>query len=442
MSKRTWLQDFLVGKELIESRKDYKQALLRGQLGLHAGIICSIYLIVDPLNNIFGFIYLYLIGLAISALAIYLNRLKKGVASSVILLLFGNLIIFLIADVSNPNSGVFFFFMTIAISGLILFYNSNLKIGLIFVFLSLMLGVIAYFNEHPFLELTAHNSSENAEKINFFINFLLGIFSTILVVLFLIKTNKESEWSLQNSKDVLEKLADELTKSNKELKKTNEELDRFVYSASHDMRSPLTTLQGLINVAKIAKNVDEYPMFFDLMTRRIQDMDGFIREVTDYSRNTRLEISNTHVNLIALIKELQEAFSFLANEVGLTFKIDIDPNLTLFIDLRRFKVVLNNLISNAIKYSDQNKEQRFIKLSAKIENKICLISIKDNGVGIDQKYQAKIFNMFYRASEESTGSGLGLYIVKETVNRINGEISFTSVLGQGSTFFVEIPIGK
>jgi signal transduction histidine kinase len=105
----------------------------------------------------------------------------------------------------------------------------------------------------------------------------------------------------------------------------------------------------------------------------------------------------------------------------------------------RLKIVLSNLIDNSLKYSDINKGKSFIRIEAAEDNEAKLILVKDNGVGIDQLYIDKIFNMFYRASERSKGSGLGLYIVKETLNKINGSIQVQSILGSGTTFVVSLP---
>ena len=108
-------------------------------------------------------------------------------------------------------------------------------------------------------------------------------------------------------------------------------------------------------------------------------------------------------------------------------------------DSMRLKIVLSNLIDNSLKYRDEKKEKPFIRIEAAERDDVKLIIVKDNGVGIDQAYLDKIFHMFFRASENSKGSGLGLYIVKETLGKINGSIQVESSLGSGTTFMVRIP---
>jgi len=430
--------NFLVGQKLIDSRIEYKQAMLRGQLALLLGAACFFYIILDQINGLFRYVPIYLFGIATAILTIYLNRINKARLSSFILLFFANVLIYLVADSSMIDSGVFFFFTVLAVTGMVLFYNDNINIGLAFVGLTLANGIIAYFNDKPFLDDVVLTG--NIKDINFVVNYVLGVISVVLVVLFIIRRNNESESSLIDSKESLEKLAGELTVNNNALQKANDELDRFVYSASHDMRAPLSTLLGLIEVAKISNKPEEIPLYFDMMSNRIHDMEGFIRDVTDYSRNTRLEVQEVKIKLKEIIDELKETFAFLANEASVKIEIDVDENIEIETDPTRLKVVLNNVLANAIKYHDPRKENNFVRLNATIENGSCTINILDNGIGISEEYQDKIFEMFFRATENSKGSGLGLYIVKETLDKLNGNIKFKSNAVKGSNFTVTLPV--
>jgi PAS domain S-box-containing protein len=234
------------------------------------------------------------------------------------------------------------------------------------------------------------------------------------------------------------KAEDELITKNEELQKANDELDRFVYSASHDMRAPLSTLLGLIEVIKLSEDTEDYQRYFDMMTSRIKDMEGFITEVTDYSRNTRLTVNKKPVNLNELVDKLAESFTSLANQENIEIINEIDGKLILKTDETRLKVILNNLMANAIKYNNAEQD-RYVKVGAVMKNRSCVISIEDNGRGIAKEFQPKIFDMFFRASDDSSGSGLGLYIVKETLDKLGGEIAFTSDLRMGTTFTVSIP---
>jgi signal transduction histidine kinase len=121
------------------------------------------------------------------------------------------------------------------------------------------------------------------------------------------------------------------------------------------------------------------------------------------------------------------------------FYIDIPDDLCFRTDLARLTVILNNLIGNAIKYHDATKLRPFVRIAATRAESGYAITVKDNGIGIAREHQARVFDMFYRASDRSKGSGLGLYIVKESVHKLQGAVHVKSQVGVGSTFTVELP---
>ena len=223
------------------------------------------------------------------------------------------------------------------------------------------------------------------------------------------------------------------------LAKTNAELDRFVYSTSHDLRAPLSSVLGLISIAEKTQDPEEVRHCLTMMKERIHHLEEFIREIIDYSRNSRVEVKRTPTNLYQLINDVVENLRHAQGSENIFVKYDIPKDLDLKTDGSRLKVVLNNLIGNSIKYSDQEKENQFISVKTSQEQDQVKILIEDNGVGISQEHHLKIFDMFYRASEKSQGSGLGLYIVRETVQKLGGDISFESIPGKGTTFEIVIP---
>jgi signal transduction histidine kinase len=205
------------------------------------------------------------------------------------------------------------------------------------------------------------------------------------------------------------------------------------------MRAPLSSLLGLLEIVRLTNKETELTEYFDLMKNRILTMEGFIKEVTDYSRNARTKVSYTEVNLYSLVKEVISGIEFIASNTKTVGIINIPENMTSFCDVARMKVILNNLISNSIKYSDPTKVESYYEVSMHMSDSELIISIADNGIGIQTDYQGRIFEMFYRATESSDGSGLGLYIVKETVHKLGGTITFESEFTKGTTFTVRLP---
>jgi signal transduction histidine kinase len=124
-----------------------------------------------------------------------------------------------------------------------------------------------------------------------------------------------------------------------------------------------------------------------------------------------------------------------------SFKEELSKDFIVLSDKVRLKIILNNLLSNALKYHDPEKNDSVVSIQANHSNELLHILVEDNGLGIDSDQLPKIFDMFYRASVNSTGSGLGLYIARETIKKLNGKITAESTPGVGTRFILEIPIG-
>jgi PAS domain S-box-containing protein len=232
-----------------------------------------------------------------------------------------------------------------------------------------------------------------------------------------------------------------ILENNKELKKINTELDRFVYSTSHDLRAPLASVLGLINISLAEDDPVLIKEFLNRMKNSINKLDAFIQDIVNYSRNSRLEIASNLIDFKEIAREVFESLKYSKGAEKISFNMEIQnpDGIQFFSDKSRLHVIFNNLVSNAIKYHDYEKDNLFVNVEARISHQKSLILISDNGQGIPSRYQKKIFDMFYRASHNSTGSGLGLYIVKEMIEKLDGKIWLESKEGEGSTFFIEIP---
>ncbi len=253
--------------------------------------------------------------------------------------------------------------------------------------------------------------------------------------------NPENLRMLGIMEDITEKKEAEqnLMIKNEELLKANEELDRFVYSASHDLRAPIASLLGLIQVARMEDSRDSLELLFTLQEKSLKKLDTFISDIVDYSRNERLPIKREPINLHKFFDEALEQFNFLENTGKLRKDIRIVQHHDFVTDPKRFQIIVNNLLANAIKYADLSKEEPYLAIEADITLHRGIFRFVDNGEGIRPELQHQIFDMFFRASNRATGSGLGLYIVKEAVAKLNGEISLHSDYGNGSAFTILLP---
>jgi signal transduction histidine kinase len=239
-----------------------------------------------------------------------------------------------------------------------------------------------------------------------------------------IKTRKKAEEKLQ--------------RTNLELSKRNTELDNFVYSVSHDLRAPISSVLGLINLAKKDIDVDMKDMYLDMISKSALQQDLFIKEILDQSRNSRLEIKREEILFENLIDETFSQLNFATSTGQNVVKvIKVNQHHPFFSDRWRLKVILNNLISNAIRY--RNGRDPIIKVNVDITENSATLAIEDNGKGIEKDHLPNIYKMFYRATDDGAGSGLGLYIVKEAIEKLNGNINIESEVGRGTTVKLKIP---
>jgi PAS domain S-box-containing protein len=231
-----------------------------------------------------------------------------------------------------------------------------------------------------------------------------------------------------------------LEASNNRLQKTNNELDRFVYSVSHDLRAPLASVLGLLEYTISETSDEDIVQNLGMMKGSIEKLDRFILDILDYSRNARAKIKVQEINFDQLLADIRDNLKFLnTSDSKIRFEINITKEGVFGSDESRISILLNNLISNAMRYYDPEKQDPFIKVDIVSGSDGANIEIRDNGIGIAEEYHQKIFDMFFRISEKSKGSGLGLYLVKETVDKLEGRIDLRSAPGAGTVFSIFLP---
>ena len=266
---------------------------------------------------------------------------------------------------------------------------------------------------------------------------LVGIFLIIITRFITSRLLRKRQLGLEK---LVMKRTMELAKANENLVARNQELDQFVYSTSHDLSAPLKSIRGLINIASYETRIDTLKTLLLRMNDSVMKLEKFIKDVISYSRNARLELKHGPIPLKELVQEVLDYLSNLDRFDQIKFNIDIDENVIIGSDETRIKIILNNLISNAVKFQkidpDHDPE---ITISYLNHNQQHILVVKDNGQGIPSAYSDKIFEMFYRANVSSDGSGLGLYILRETVFKLGGEVDVHSEEGKGSEFIVRFP---
>lgn len=233
--------------------------------------------------------------------------------------------------------------------------------------------------------------------------------------------------------------AQALARQNEALIKINKELDSFVYSISHNLRAPLMSVLGLLDLARNEDNTETIHQYHDMMKSSICKLDETLKEILEYARNARQGLVINAIDFQKTINDNFERMQFMPGYERIRKEIYIEGESEFYSDPYRLSLILNNLISNAIKYSDPSKDTSYIQITIHHDPEKVSLTFKDNGIGIENSYIQKVFNMFFRATEKNEGAGLGLYIVKEAVEKLCGTIQLESQLGKGTVFKIELP---
>lgn len=231
----------------------------------------------------------------------------------------------------------------------------------------------------------------------------------------------------------------ELTTKNQQLEKVNSQMEKFLYSASHDLRSPMTSIFGLVNLLRIESNdpvVHEYASKIEHCTSKL---DNIMKDIMNFSKTTYQCFSSEQIDFENMLWKLINSQYSDPNFKKIQFEVKVEGTASFHSDHNRIEVILENLIRNAITFFDANKVKPFVRIYVDVTEQEARLQIIDNGIGIAPDHVDNIFNMFYRSSDRSRGSGLGLYIVKESVQQLKARIQVESEVGFGSIFRLNLP---
>jgi signal transduction histidine kinase len=234
------------------------------------------------------------------------------------------------------------------------------------------------------------------------------------------------------------KVQEAVNRKNDELQKINAELDNFVYSISHDLRSPLLSIKGIVSLIMHSSEIDEKTQkYLEMVDGSATRLDGTIQQILEYSRNSRLDLAHETFDVVAMVQQSYNDLRFSA-EGQMELLLDIQTDPFVVSDKSRLGVLLKNIIGNSIKYRRKDIDS-FVQFSLARKDGKLIMKVTDNGEGINAQHLDKIFSMFYRGTTSSIGTGLGLYICKEIVNKLNGDLLVESTPGQGTTMTITLP---
>lgn len=409
-----------------------KRNVLVGKICLFCVGLSFFHVILDASQGLYDSVIIDLLFALIVGFAWLLNRCKYHRTSKIFVLFALNLLFAFFASVLPREIGTYLYYFPLIVAASALFDSEEKIYRYSFNVLPVLLLGLLCFSEFDVVKSIQFESPVNADAF-FAVNAFSSAAITVICVNFMQKLNASSERELKQ-------LAEEVNGKNINLEKTNAELDRFLYSTSHDLRSPLSSIKGLVNIARMETRDEKLQGYFSMMIDRVDKLDFFIKDIIDYSKNARTDVRSEPVDFHALIDEVRDNLKYIEGAEDIQFRTNVLLGHPVNADKNRLSVILNNLMANAIKYHDPKKERRWIDVHVSNSNNRIKVKVSDNGMGIEPEHHNRIFDMFYRGTLHSKGSGLGLYIVKETVAKMEGTISVESSPGSGSSFLITLPI--
>lgn len=219
-------------------------------------------------------------------------------------------------------------------------------------------------------------------------------------------------------------------------------IDRLLYSASHDLKSPISSIYGLLHLIDLEPSTSSFnELYRQKLLSCVNKLNNIVDGLSNYALNTHARLKSEKVDVNNIIVETyEELISHISDGLKIDFSLRNDLNyLPIYSDENRIQVIVKNILSNAINFLDPKKEKHEIHVTIKYEDHVMLIEASDNGTGIPKAHLNHVFDMFYKANTHVEGAGLGLYTTRETVHTLGGQIEIDSIYGIGTTVSISIP---
>jgi two-component system, sensor histidine kinase and response regulator len=258
----------------------------------------------------------------------------------------------------------------------------------------------------------------------------------------------DKPWNIEQIKNSIKNAADiyfmrkEIKEKNLKLQKLHSEINQFVYSLSHELRGPLMSISGVSKLAKMELSDPNVLEYFEMIDSATGKLDDFIYKMLDFYRSTKIDHKVTEIKFKDILDQQMLAYreKFDLDHFLITLKVrQEDP---FYSDEAKIRVILNNLFSNAVQFQKNLPSQKIINISIDVIENQAVILLEDNGIGIEQRMQQDVFNLFTRATQKNVGTGLVLYMVKEAVEQMGGKINLESQLNEGTSIQVTLPSMK
>jgi signal transduction histidine kinase len=255
----------------------------------------------------------------------------------------------------------------------------------------------------------------------------------------------DKPWNIEQIKNSIKNAADiyfmrrELKEKNLKLKKLHSEMNQFVYSLSHELRGPLMSISGVSKLAKMEVSDPNVLEYFEMIDTATGKLDDFIYKMLDFYRSTKIDHKVTEIHFQDVVNQQMIAYREKFDLSHFHIEVQVNQKIPFFSDDSKIRVILNNLFSNAVQFQKSQEGPKRISLTVDVFDNQVVISLEDNGIGIEERHRGDVFNLFSRATQRNVGTGLGLYMVKEAVEQMGGKIHLESQIHEGTTVTVTLP---
>jgi signal transduction histidine kinase len=227
-----------------------------------------------------------------------------------------------------------------------------------------------------------------------------------------------------------------------ELQKAKLVIGQFIASCSHSMRGPLKSIRGLVNLVQKNYSPEDATTFLELISCTANKMEHTLDELEHFLENSKRSVGFNLIDFHKLLNVVLDQYDEEINVKNIKIKVHIQQRVPFCSDVARLRIILENLLSNATQFQDVRKKKQTINVTVVVNDQTSIISVADNGIGISPENHLQIFQLFFRATERSSGTGVGLYVVKEAIEKMKGSICLYSALEKGATFRVILPNQK
>ena len=232
---------------------------------------------------------------------------------------------------------------------------------------------------------------------------------------------------------------EERKRTEKELQLSNRELNTFIYKTSHDLKGPVTSLQGLLQVADLDVKDPEARNYLSMLNERTELLDRILASLIRVTEIRQDDVDRKEIQFDQLIDEVLTDINGFNGADKVEKVVEIDTNKPFHSDRGMVATIIQQLSLNAIKFSQSNGEPSRLILKVNENADGINLSVKDNGIGIPEDQQTQVFDMFFKGTQQVNGAGLGLYMVQNAVSKLKGKINLESEENKGTVIDISLP---